>query len=500
MMTSTRRRWTGVVALAMAGLMVASPALGLDDIRDRIREVEKQEQEKAADQEASQERQEELNHELAETSAELQTAEKQLRETTDKVERARLDLTIAEDELAAAEAAEKRISGDLDVAYANEAKIESSLADNAAAREQTQSAVGSIARESYKSGGLGNLAVTLELLSGEGDAVQEMVMARTVIRVQDSQIERLGTILAEEAAEQDRLVGVRRDIALLLAEAEANTVRKGEARDNAEQLKADLEALEAQQEKDRAALQVEVEKLEEQLAEEQKEADELEAQLKKLAEEKYGLKQDEKAEEERLAEEARLKKEAEERAERERLAEERRKKEAAEEERRKAAEERRKRYGDEVEPQQPSQPTPETPSPDPTPPVGNGTLMWPANARVTSEYGWRIHPILRYNKLHAGMDIGAMCGDPVYAAASGTIIANTYNSIAGNKVIIDHGVVDGVNLVTTYHHLQSFARSTGPVNRGDLVGYAGTTGGSNACHLHFETHENGNQVNPRNWL
>ncbi|WP_154402243.1 M23 family metallopeptidase [Ornithinimicrobium cavernae] len=500
-MTNTRRfRWGSVVALAMAGLLAASPALGLDDIRDRIREVEEREQRAQEDREASEERQEELSVELEHTSVELQAADKRLRETTAKVDRARIDLTIAEDELAAAEAAEVRIEGELEVAYANEAKIESSLADNAAAQEQTRLAVGSIARESYKSGGLGHLGVTLELLAGEGDTVQEMSMARTVMRVQDSQIQRLGTILAEETAEQDRLAGVRRDIALLLAEAEATTIRKQEARDGAEQAKKDLEALEAQQARDKKALQQEYGKLEKHLAAEEAEAEALEKDLTKLAEQKYGLKQDEKAEKARLAEEARLKREAEERARKEREAEERRKREEAEEERRRAAEEREARYKDDPAPP-PSEdpPAPPPPAPEPPPPSA-GIIDWPVNAPVTSEYGWRVHPILGYAKLHAGMDFGSGCGAPVYAAESGTIIATTYNSIAGNKVILDHGVIDGVNLVTTYHHLQSFARGTGSVSRGELVGYSGTTGGSTACHLHFETHENGNKVNPRNWL
>lgn len=499
-MTTLRRRWTGVVALTMAGLLAAGPAFGLDDIRDRIREVERQQEQRQAETEASEARQEELAHDLAETSVELQAAEKRLRETTAKVEQARIDLSIAEDELAAAEATEKRIEGELEVAYANEDKIERSLADNAAAQETTRSAVGAIARESYKSGGVGQLAATLEILAGSGNTVEEMSMARTVMRVQDGQIERLGTILAEETAEQDRLIGVRRDIALLLAEAEATTVRKGEARDKAEQLTVELAALEAQQAADKDALEVEIEKLKKTLAEEEKQAKALEDQLKKLAEEKYGLKQDEKAEEERLAEEARLKREAEERARQEKLAEERRKEQEAEDARRRAAEERERRYREQAAPKPPSQ-NPAPPAPErPAPPRGNGVLNWPSNARVTSEFGYRVHPILGVGRLHAGMDIGAHCGEPIYAAASGTIIANTYNSVAGNKVMIDHGVVNGVNLVTTYHHLERFARDTGPVNRGDVVGYSGTTGGSTACHLHFETHESGNKVNPRKWL
>src|SRR5690606_32876199 len=236
--------WGGAAALTMAGILTATPAVGLDDIRDRIRDVEQQEAGKEAAHEASQERSAELAHDLEETSAELQAAEKRLRETTAKVEQARIDLTIAEDELTAAEAEEQRIEGELEVAYTNEAKIEDSLADNAAAQEETRVAVGAIARESYKSGGLGNLAMTLEMLSGQGDAVLEMSMARTVMRVQDSTLERLGVQVAEETAEQDRLAGVRRDIAFLLAEAEANTIRKQEARDGAEAAKIELESLE----------------------------------------------------------------------------------------------------------------------------------------------------------------------------------------------------------------------------------------------------------------
>ncbi len=490
MMTNTRRfRWGGALALTLAGLMVASPALGLDDIRDRIREVEEQQEQTQEEQDASQERQEALSTDLEHTSAELQQADQQLRQTTAKVDQARLDLATAEGELAAAEDEEARVAGELEVAYANEAKIEASLADNAAAQEETRQVVGTIARESYKSGGLGNLAVTLELLAGEGDAVREMAMARTVMRVQDDQIQRLSQVLAQETAEQDRLAGVRRDIALLLAEAEATTIRKQEARDRADQAATELEALKEQQAQDKKALQQEFAKLEQKLADEQAEEEALEQRLQKLAETKYGLKQDEKAEKERIAEEARRKREAEERARQDRAAEERRKQEEAEEERRRA------REGEGPGTQEPA-PVPAPPAPPPS----TGVLSPPVNAPVTSEYGWRIHPILGYAKKHNGRDYGAWCGEPVYAAGSGTIIANTWTNAGGNKVILDHGVINGVNLVTTYHHLDRFARSTGPVSRGDIVGYVGTTGNSTACHLHFETHENGYKVDPRTWL
>ncbi|MBD5831232.1 M23 family metallopeptidase, partial [Janibacter melonis] len=70
----------------------------------------------------------------------------------------------------------------------------------------------------------------------------------------------------------------------------------------------------------------------------------------------------------------------------------------------------------------------------------------------------------------------------------------------GNQIAVDHGVKRGVLLSTTYNHLQAFARTSGTVERGELIGYVGTTGTSTGCHLHFETYENGTPVDPRRWL
>lgn len=125
------------------------------------------------------------------------------------------------------------------------------------------------------------------------------------------------------------------------------------------------------------------------------------------------------------------------------------------------------------------------------------------NAPVTSEFGPRYHPILHYWRLHAGRDFGGACGAPVRAAASGTVVAANGVGASGgygNQLVIDHGVQDGVNLVTTYNHLQSFAVRSGRVSRGQLIGYEGTTGVSTGCHLHFETRENGTPVDPRDWF
>jgi murein DD-endopeptidase MepM/ murein hydrolase activator NlpD len=122
---------------------------------------------------------------------------------------------------------------------------------------------------------------------------------------------------------------------------------------------------------------------------------------------------------------------------------------------------------------------------------------------VSSEFGMRFHPIWQQWILHAGMDFAANCGSPVYAAADGDVIMTTPEWASGgygNRLVIDHGLLRGVDLTTTYNHLTSFVRTGGHVSRGQLVAYSGTTGNSTGCHLHFETRQDGSPVNPRGWL
>ena len=130
-----------------------------------------------------------------------------------------------------------------------------------------------------------------------------------------------------------------------------------------------------------------------------------------------------------------------------------------------------------------------------------GGWVYPVNARPNSHFGWRVHPIYGTKKLHAGVDFPVACGVPVGAAHSGRVIARTYNSGAGNKLIVSHGIMNGRLVTTSYHHLQGFAKPVGAqVSAGETVGYVGTTGSSTGCHLHFETHEDGNAVNPAKFL
>jgi murein DD-endopeptidase MepM/ murein hydrolase activator NlpD len=132
---------------------------------------------------------------------------------------------------------------------------------------------------------------------------------------------------------------------------------------------------------------------------------------------------------------------------------------------------------------------------------GSSRLMHPVSGPITSRYGMRLHPVTGVYKLHDGTDFGVGCGTPIRAAASGTIIEQYYNAGYGNRVIINHGVMRGKSVITTYNHLSGYRRSTGArVDRGDVIGYVGSTGYSTGCHLHFMVLVNGSTTNPMNWL
>lgn len=132
---------------------------------------------------------------------------------------------------------------------------------------------------------------------------------------------------------------------------------------------------------------------------------------------------------------------------------------------------------------------------------GGGTLSPPIDGPITSGYGMRVHPITGVYKLHDGTDFGAACGTPVRAAAGGQIIDQYYNGGYGNRVILNNGVMNGHVIVTTYNHLSRFASSAGAtVNRGDVIGFVGSTGYSTGCHLHFMVLSDGQTTNPMGWL
>lgn len=128
---------------------------------------------------------------------------------------------------------------------------------------------------------------------------------------------------------------------------------------------------------------------------------------------------------------------------------------------------------------------------------GAGGMIWPLDGSVTSEFGWRTHPIFGTARFHSGLDIGGDYGMPIYAAASGTVIYAGWISGYGNAVIIDHG--GGVT--TLYGHNESLNVSEGQsVSQGQVIAMCGSTGNSTGPHCHFEVRENGEPVSPYGYL
>ena len=130
-------------------------------------------------------------------------------------------------------------------------------------------------------------------------------------------------------------------------------------------------------------------------------------------------------------------------------------------------------------------------------PAGSGGMIWPLSGPVTSEFGWRTHPIFGTARFHSGLDIGGDYGLPIYAAASGTVIHAGWISGYGNTVIIDHG--GGVT--TLYGHNDSLNVGVGQtVSQGQVIAMCGSTGNSTGPHCHFEVRENGEPVSPYGYL
>jgi murein DD-endopeptidase MepM/ murein hydrolase activator NlpD len=128
---------------------------------------------------------------------------------------------------------------------------------------------------------------------------------------------------------------------------------------------------------------------------------------------------------------------------------------------------------------------------------GTGDMVRPVSGPVTSPFGYRIHPILHYRKLHTGVDFGVGYGSPIYAADSGTVIYATWMGGYGNVIMINHG--GGIS--TLYAHQSSLAVGNGAhVTRGQTIGRVGSTGFSTGPHLHFEVRVNGNPVNPMGYI
>jgi murein DD-endopeptidase MepM/ murein hydrolase activator NlpD len=126
-----------------------------------------------------------------------------------------------------------------------------------------------------------------------------------------------------------------------------------------------------------------------------------------------------------------------------------------------------------------------------------GTNFIVTTGRVSSDYGWRTHPITGKRSFHPGIDIANKVGTSILAYAGGTVTTTGWTNSYGNYIVIDHGG----GLETYYIHLSGFDVSVGDsVSGGQLIGRMGKTGSATGSHLQFEVRVNGSAVNPWDYI
>ena len=388
---------------------------------------------------------EHLEHDLQETSTELATALARVEETRAQLTRAQEKVDGARAELAEAQERDAQIAKDLERARQEEAAARRQLAAVVARMEESKAALGAVARRAYLKGGapgLDEMAVVLEAQSAD-DLASGAVYARSAMRTESNVVDALDRDRAAVAATTRRLQAKREEVAALKVEAEAQLERTRRLEADAAAAAARVQALLAQAEQAAATLE----------AEKRAESGRLEGM---------------RAESAKLAAEL---------AERARLARERAAAQSA-------AGIEGLRW--------------ERASRD-----GRSVLALPVVGRVSSEWGMRKHPVTGVVKLHDGVDFAAPCGTPLAAAAAGEVIWAANRGGYGYQVAIDHGIINGVHVATSYSHLPAggFVVSPGQqVHRGQVVGHVGSTGYSTGCHLHLMVYVDGLPTDPSAWF
>jgi len=386
-----------------------------------------------------------LRHDLTETSRELSAAIVSLKRAEAELPGARAKVAKVRGQLAAAQARDRMLAGKLDVARAEVQKAKRAIRATEARIAAAQTAIGRIASSSYRQGSYAELAVVLQSDTPD-DFATRLVLVQNAMRSQGAVLGALAEDRANLAAEKATLDAKEEQLAEMKREQEALIVK----------IKVlEGQALAAQQEVERliAARASAVKTIEREKAAEERRYQAMQAESRRL--------------QRVLAARARAARIA-------------------------AARANRGGRGG---------------SGGGGGGGGGGVLSFPASGGITSPYGMRVHPVTGVYKLHDGTDFGTGCGAPVRAAASGTVIQAANVGGYGNQLVIDHGVMRGAGVATSYSHLMRFTAHPGEhVGRGELIGYSGGGAGmygagySTGCHLHFMVYVNGGVVNPMGWL
>lgn len=114
----------------------------------------------------------------------------------------------------------------------------------------------------------------------------------------------------------------------------------------------------------------------------------------------------------------------------------------------------------------------------------------PCKGRITSDFGYRVHPTKKTRLFHNGWDIGVPTGTPIKAVADGKVIAAGAAKGYGYWVALDHGKINGIIVTSEYGHISSWKVSYGQnVKQGQVIALSGNTGESNGPHLHLTIRE-----------
>lgn len=392
-------------------------------------------------------RKQQIDQQIAQLRSDLSDVDKDLADTYVALAQTELEIPAAQDDLEAAQrqaeearATDEEMGRRLESAQAELERLEGQVAQGDAEVNRSDEDIKRVALASYKGDGIPSAASVYLGSADPQQAVDRSMNYTLTLETQGAHLTSLRTGQALARNSEDRLDAVRQEVADLKEQAEAALKSKQDAQAAAEKAKTDLDALYAQQTQQKADL--EVKKVQYQ------------SQESALETQSSGLDQE-------IADLTRQEREAAQRG------------------------------------------TPQftVPSNGGGAGVSAKGFMRPVDGPTGSPFGWRIHPIYHYRKLHAGQDFPVSCGTPVRATQDGRVIETSFNSQAGNKLVISHGAMGGTIITSSYHHLSRYGASVGQtVKRGDVIAYVGTTGSSTGCHLHFEIHENGTAVDPTGYL
>jgi len=393
-----------------------------------------------AKQRANEQKLQDLESELEDTDAEIVKADRALKALVAQLPKVQAELEIAQERLQAAIVQQGIVAEKLTAANAQDEAITQEIADDESRVADLKITIGVMARDQYMGTGANDSLSLIFGATSSRDFVDKFAAQHSASRVETNALDEVQQIAATNRNRGARQEAVRVYIVDLKKQADALVVEADAARKIAKQKQEELEKNLLQQQALKAELDLQRATAVANSKELHKAQDALHDQVLELVKKKL----------------------------------------AAEEAARRAAA------------QAALHPTP----------LGTGFLSFPTKIPyVTSSYGLRFHPILHYYRMHAGTDFRAYCGTPIYASAEGKVLWAKYMYGFGSQVMIDHGIIKGNSLLTSYNHLTRFAVKSGEyVTRGTIVGYAGNEGVSTGCHLHYEVYVNGATVDPMSVL